>query len=222
MATVRAVDNDARLLPLTGTMRPLFVLLLAAIVAGCSGANGSNLFACDGGEAPCDDPRSSSGGAREGRSRDDTSPPGTDGGAGVDAAVGGACRRDVECDGGLCNLKLDRCAVPSPNGGPCARDSECTSGLCNLRLDACSDPAVEGAACARDSECAGALCNLRTDRCAPKQPIGAPCARDSECAGSLCNLRTDVCATKGAAGTPCARDSECSSGLCNTAADACR
>lgn len=202
---------------------------VAIALVACSGASSTNLFVCPDAGASCDEQPTLPvpGGGEAGDGADGSSPaPHRDGGhpaadAGVDAAIGGPCNRDAECPAGLCNLRIDRCAAPSPDGGPCARDSECASGLCNLRLDVCAEPAADGDACARDSECAGALCNLRTDRCAAKAPLGGPCARDSECASSLCNLRTDVCATKAAAGSPCARDRECASGLCNTAVDAC-
>lgn len=69
------------------------------------------------------------------------------------------CSFDSECKGDeVCNWKTDTCAEPGPLGSACKRDLECTGGLCNWKLQACSDPAPAGTACRRHKECASGAC----------------------------------------------------------------
>lgn len=80
--------------------------------------------------------------------------------ASPDADAGAAhCNRDSDCTGGLlCNWKTDRCAAPAAIGGACKRDVECSDGLCNWKLETCSTPAPSGTGCRRNKECASGAC----------------------------------------------------------------
>jgi hypothetical protein len=158
-------------------MRFLLGLCAAALVAACSGASSSELFA--GGPAAVAEPSPTDptepGDPSDPSDPNEPSPPPSaekDAGADVavpekdagrdaakDAAVA-TCSFDDDCEGDeVCNWRTDTCLAPGPLGAACKRDIECTGGLCNWKLTECSEPAPAGTPCRRNKECASGACN---------------------------------------------------------------
>lgn len=154
-------------------MRFLVGLSAVLLVAACSGASSSELFAgepavvidADAATEPVDerpDDRVDASTDEDVTTTKDATTTTTKDASPKDAAKEAAaeeCFLDTECKSGdFCNWKTDQCAPPGPLGAPCKRDLECTDKLCNWKLEACSDPAPVGTACRRNKECASGAC----------------------------------------------------------------
>jgi hypothetical protein len=94
--------------------------------------------------------------------------------------------------GEFCILALDPpiCKPPQEDGAACRRDVVCASGRCDIPEGAeagvCAPPL-----CAADTDCAaGSFCILALTPpvCKPPQEDGAACRRDVVCASGRCDI----------------------------------
>lgn len=108
-------------------------------------------------------------------------------------ALGGSCRRDFECEKGVC-----------------IKEGSEDEGTCQLKPG--EDESCEHRGCAD-----GFYCSWDSDVCRPKRSKGEDCQHNKMCESHVC--RDEECVEKLGAGQGCDSNQQCQTGVCNTGND---
>ena len=129
------------------------------------------------------------------------------------------CRKDQECQSGLCYNTRCTSSTSRPNGAACTVSTSCSSGNCQNSI--CAAKKSTGGACYKDANCSSGKCDTKKGTCTASNLLanGKACTTSPSCSSGNC--QNSKCAAKQSTGSSCYKDVNCVSGTCDKTTGKC-